>query len=55
MQLVMSARAFSLEEARSFTFKELFQSDEMKNGEETYQKFTQAYAELLEEGKTRDE
>ncbi|WP_226658767.1 hypothetical protein [Pseudalkalibacillus hwajinpoensis] len=55
MQLVMSARAFSLDEAKSFAFDELFQSDEMKNGKETYQKFTQAYTELLEEEKTRDE
>ena len=49
MQLVMSARDFSLEEARSYAFEELFQGDEMKNGEETYQKFTQAYEELSPE------
>lgn len=50
----MSSRGFTLEEAKSFAFDELFQSDEMKNGEETYQRFLQAYTELLEEGKTGD-
>lgn len=54
LQLVMSSRGFTLEEAKSFAFDELFQSDEMKNGEETYQRFLQAYTELLEEGKTGD-
>jgi hypothetical protein len=49
MQLVMSSRDFSLEKARSFAFEELFQGDEMKNGEETFQKFTQAYEELSQE------
>lgn len=48
----MSTRNFTVDEAKWFAFEELFQSDEMKNGEETYEKFMQAYAELLDEGKT---
>lgn len=52
LNLVMSTRNFTVDEAKWFAFEELFQSDEMKNGEETYEKFMQAYAELLDEGKT---
>ncbi|WP_273849906.1 hypothetical protein [Guptibacillus spartinae] len=52
LNLVMSTRNFTVDEAKWFAFEELFQSDEMKNGEETYERFMQAYAELLDEGKT---
>ena len=49
LQLVMSTRDFSLKEAKTYAFEELFQGEEWKNGKETYNKFTQAYEELSQE------
>lgn len=49
MQLVMSAREFSLDEARAFAFEELFQGDKKKNGSASYENFEEAYKEMAEE------
>ncbi|MDO6654290.1 hypothetical protein [Anaerobacillus sp. 1_MG-2023] len=48
MELVMSARECSLEEAKGYAFEQLFQNNEQANGPETYEKFKMAYAELLD-------
>ncbi|WP_347551112.1 hypothetical protein ABFG93_04845 [Pseudalkalibacillus hwajinpoensis] len=54
IQLVMNSRGFSLEEAKAFTFKELFQGDEMTNGQASYQQFLEACEEMSEEALNKD-
>ncbi len=49
MQLAMSAREFSLDEAKAFAFKELFQNDEKKNGSASYENFQKAYKEMADD------
>ena len=49
MQLVMSSREFSLDEARAYTFEEIFQNDEKLNGKESFEQFEQAYKAMLSE------
>ncbi|MDP4550561.1 hypothetical protein Q9251_06670 [Alkalihalobacillus macyae] len=49
MQLVMSSREFSLDEARAYAFKEIFQNEETTNGLASFQQFEQAYEEMVAE------
>lgn len=49
MQLVMSSREFSLDEARAYAFEEIFQNDETTNGPASFEQFEQAYEEMVAE------
>lgn len=47
--LVMNARGFTIDEAKAFTFRELFDNDQNVYGESTYLEFEKAYEELKED------
>ncbi|KMM39082.1 hypothetical protein [Guptibacillus hwajinpoensis] len=49
MQLVMSSREFSLDEARAYAFAEIFQNDETTNGPASFEQFELAYEEMVAE------
>ncbi|MCA0987568.1 hypothetical protein [Guptibacillus algicola] len=46
LNLVMNARACSVDEAHAFAFKELFHNDQETYGMATYKEFKKAYIEL---------
>lgn len=48
MNLVMNAREMTLEEAKSFSFEELFHNDKDTYGRSTYLEFEEAYSEMKE-------
>ncbi|MGX1265899.1 hypothetical protein [Rossellomorea marisflavi] len=50
LTLIMNSRGSTLEEAKAFTFKRLFQNDEGTLGDYSYRRFIQAYQHLEQEG-----
>ncbi|MBL5874949.1 hypothetical protein HV417_15865 [Bacillus sporothermodurans] len=51
LKLIMSSRKCTLEKAKEITFERLFQKDKKTLGNISFERFTNAYEGLKEEGK----
>ena len=51
LKLIMNSRQCTLEKAKEITFERLFQKDKKTLGSISFERFTNAYVDLKEEGK----